>query len=63
LKASRTLEISGTLGINPGVFEKSLSSFREQNYFAASLNTEEVLITKMKKAYAELKGENLLSLR
>lgn len=62
LEEKRVFEISEKLGINPNLFEKTLLAFSVQNYLAASLNTDTVLVEKLKKAYVELKQENLIHL-
>jgi polar amino acid transport system substrate-binding protein len=62
LEEARVLSISKNLGVDPNLFEKSLFAFGVQNYLVASLNTEDALVGKLKKAYAELKEENLINL-
>lgn len=60
---TRVLSISDNLGVDPNLFEKSLFAFSVQHYLVASLNTEDALVDKLKKAYAELKEENLINLQ
>ena len=62
LEEKRVLEISETLGVDPDIFEKSLFAFSVQNYLAASLNTDPALVDQLRKAYLELKQENLINL-
>lgn len=61
LEETRLLSISEDLGVNPNLFEKSLLAFRVQEYLAASLNTDDVLVNKLKKSDAELTKENLIT--
>jgi len=62
LEEKRVFEISEKLGIDPNIFEKSLFAFSVQNYLAASLNSDTALVDKLRKAYIELKQENLIYL-
>jgi polar amino acid transport system substrate-binding protein len=62
LEERRVIELSDKLGIDPNIFEKSLFAFSVQNYLAASLNTEATLVDKLRKAYIDLKQENLINL-
>jgi polar amino acid transport system substrate-binding protein len=62
LEEKRVLEISEKLSIDPNLFEKTFFAFSVQNYLAASLNTDTALIVKLRKAYTELKQENLINL-
>jgi ABC-type amino acid transport substrate-binding protein len=62
LEERRVLNISDKLGIDPNIFEKSLFVFSVQSYLASSLNTEDELVSKLRKSYAELIDENLITL-
>ncbi len=62
LEETRLFNISKKLGFDPDLFEKSLFAFSVQNYLVASMNTDDALVTKLKKAYIELKKEKLINL-
>ncbi|PKG82771.1 hypothetical protein CXF85_12640 [Colwellia sp. 75C3] len=62
LEEKRVFEISAKLGLDPNLFEKSLFAFSVQNYLAASLNSDIALVDKLRKAYVDLKKENLINL-
>lgn len=62
LEESMLLTISEKLALAPNLFEKSLFAFSVNEYLAASLNTDKVLVKKLQKAYRELKEKNLIHL-